>query len=79
MVHVTDVGHTCIIMLVLPSKFTLNKMKGIVQGNVISTGSFLPWKLFLQCKHTLTSGEWIHDTVLVMWFLNPRPYTSTQT
>lgn len=47
MVHVTDVGHTCIIMLVLPSKFTLNKMKGIVQGNMISTRSFFTMEAFL--------------------------------
>lgn len=47
MVHVTDVGHTCIITLVLPSKFTLNKMKCIVQGNVISTGSFFTLVGFL--------------------------------
>lgn len=49
MVHITDVCHTCIITLVLPSKFTLEKMKEtcMVQSNVISTGSYFSSEDFL--------------------------------
>lgn len=44
MTHITDVCHTCVIKLALPSKLTLEKMEEtfIVQSNIISTEIFLP-------------------------------------
>jgi len=54
--HITDMCHTCVMTLMLPSKFTLEKMKEtcMIQGNAISTGSIFTLLGFLTVHFNLS-------------------------